>query len=324
MERPFLKKDTSETVTETVNKEPTILVLGLGGGGCNAVNRLSHMNPRIRTIAVNTDKKSLTRTQAEQRLLIGSSMVDGKGAEGNLRIGRDAATNAKVPLTKLIKGSDVTFIICGLGGGTGTGACPVIADHARRSGSHVISVVTLPFSMEKKRRKVALKGMKDVRKNSDSTIVLDNDKLLGSVPALKARLALSVIDQLVCEVVLGMIYSVDKESMMPMSLEDLKSIGERGSLSTVLWGESTDPYKAVNEALTNPLLDADMKKIDKIVLNIAGGRGMNTSNVNMMFQGFVNNLDIRTETVCTAYQESNKNGYRVMALASGKDMDVRY
>jgi len=318
------KRVEKEPDIEAPPRDPSILVLGLGGGGCNTINRLSHMSPRTRTIAVNTDKKSLTRTQAEQRLLIGSSYVDGKGTEGNIRIGRDAAANAKVPLGKMVKGSDITFLICGLGGGTGTGGAPVVADHARKNDSHVISIVTLPFSMEKKRRRIALKGVKELRKNSDLTILLDNDKLLGSVPTLKARLALSVIDQLVCEVVLGMINSLERGSMMPLDIALLKELSDKGSLATIMWGESTDPYRAVDEALNNPLLDVDMKRIDRMVCNIVGGRGLSTANVNMMFQSFIGNLDPKMDTFCTAYVEPERRGYRIIALATGKDFDIRY
>lgn len=309
---------------EPPTRDPATLVIGLGGGGCNTINRLSHMSPRTRTIAVNTDKKSLTRTQAEQRLLIGSSYVDGKGTEGNLRIGRDAAANAKVPLGKMIKGSDITFLVCGLGGGTGTGGAPLIADHARKNDSHVISIVTIPFSMERKRRRIALKGLKELRKNSDLTIVLDNDKLLGSVPTLKARLALSVIDQLVCEIVLAVIHSLSRNAMMPMDISTLKDIGEKGSMATVMWGESADPYRAVDEALANLLLDVDMKRVDRLVCNIVGGRSLSDANVNLMFQSLIGNLDPKTDTVCTAYMESERRAYRIMALATGKDLDVRY
>ena len=169
-----------------------------------------------------------------------------------------------------------------------------------------------------------MKGLKELRKNSDLTIVLDNDKLLGSVPTLKARLALSVIDQLVCEIVLAMIHSLSRNAMMPMDISTLKDIGEKGSMATVMWGESADPYRAVDEALANLLLDVDMKRVDRLVCNIVGGRSLSDANVNLMFQSLIGNLDPKTDTVCTAYMESERRAYRIMALATGKDLDVRY
>lgn len=313
------RRRASEGIISTESDELSITVIGLGGGGCNAINRLSHMEPRCRTIAVNTDKRSLTRTQAEKRLLIGGRSVDGKGTDGRPKVGRDAVTGARVAIEEIVEDSDIVFIVSGLGGGTGTGGAPPLADIARKSGCQVISLVTLPYSLESRRRRIALKGLRDLRKASNLTIVLDNDRLLGSVPTLKARLALSVIDQLICEIIIGIARPLADDGMTLARFSEFQDMGGKNALATVLWGESADPYLAIEGALANPLLDVDTKKIDSVLLNVAGGNFLSDTVLEAMRRDLATGLGL--EPALTAFVEPERRNYRAMVLLAGKGLN---
>ena len=155
-----------------------IKVIGVGGGGCNAVNRMIESVEGVEFIVANTDSQVLNNSLAENKIQIGAELTHGLGAGANPQIGKEAALESKTELEEALKGADMVFITCGMGGGTGTGAAPVIADIAQNSGALTIGIVTKPFSFEgKKRMSQALEGIEELKKHVDTLIVVPNDRL---------------------------------------------------------------------------------------------------------------------------------------------------
>ena len=155
-----------------------IKVIGVGGGGCNAVNRMIESVEGVEFIVANTDSQVLNNSLAENKIQIGAELTHGLGAGANPQIGKEAALESKTELEEALKGADMVFITCGMGGGTGTGAAPVIADIAQNSGALTIGIVTKPFSFEgKKRMTQALDGIEELKKHVDTLIVVPNDRL---------------------------------------------------------------------------------------------------------------------------------------------------
>jgi cell division protein FtsZ len=183
------KTDTKTTEADDFIGAPRILVVGCGGAGNNTVNRLYHMGiAGAETIAVNTDKQHLDMIQAGKRVLIGKSLTKGLGAGGYPDIGKRAAEMARPTLESLMESADLVFVTAGMGGGTGTGAAPVVAQIAKDQGAIVVGMVSYPFQVEKARLLRAEEGLEGLSKAADSVIVLDNNRLLCPQPPHRAGL----------------------------------------------------------------------------------------------------------------------------------------
>ena len=220
-----------------------IFVVGCGGGGCNSVNRLMNIGVRnVRTVAINTDKSHLRTVNAHSRLLIGGEKTRGLGAGGIPEVGEAAMEDSIGPLSDILQDADLTFVTAGMGGGTGTGVAPVVAKHAKRKGSLVISMATTPFEFERgERMEIALKGIKKLNENSDMLLLLDNNRLASMVNNLPMAQGLAVMDQLISEVIKGLVEAITVPSLVNLDFADLKTIMRCKGVSTILYGESTDP-----------------------------------------------------------------------------------
>ena len=164
--------------------DPRILVCGCGGSGNNTMNRITHIGVEgAITVAINTDKQHLDHTRAMQKLLVGRHITRGLGAGGDPIMGRRCAEAGRDVISKIVTGADLVFVTAGLGGGTGTGIAPIVAEEARRAGALVVAIVTTPFDVERKQRmNRALEGLKLLEKETDAVLVLDNNRLLHFVP----------------------------------------------------------------------------------------------------------------------------------------------
>jgi len=179
---------------------PSIVIVGCGGAGNNTINRLYNMGVEgAMTIAINTDKQHLDMVQAEKKILIGKSLTRGLGAGGFPEVGRKAAELARGTLEEVLKDADLVFVTAGMGGGTGTGSAPVVAQIAKDQGAIVVGMVSSPFRVERARLIKAEEGIEELRQSADSVIVLDNNRLLEYVPNLPIEQAFSVMDQLIAE-----------------------------------------------------------------------------------------------------------------------------
>ncbi len=261
---------TDYEVPHHINK-PNILVVGVGGAGCNAINRMKRLGLEVPTIAINTDYPHLRMIESDTKVLL--KTPTGMGTGGNEDIGEQSAILARDRIGELLQGAEIVFLTAGLGGGTGTGALPVIADIAREQGAIVISIVTIPFKIEKGRVEKARKGLKNVIKSSNTVIVLENEKLMEIVPNRPINEAFLVMDQLISYAIMSFVDIITKPSLINIDLSDVKYIMGRGRLSTLLIseGKTNDIRKVITDALNNPLLNVDYSTANGALIHITVG-----------------------------------------------------
>ncbi len=296
-----------------------ILVVGCGGGGCNSISRLNSLGLRgAETVAINTDRRHLTKIKADRRLLIGAGLTKGFGAGGDPELGRVCAENALEPLNEILQGADLTFVIAGMGGGTGTGSAPVIADMAKRNGSVVMSVATTPFEFERGRMEAAMRGIGRLGEFSDTLLIMDNNRLLDIVPHLPVEQAFGVMDQLISEVVKGLIEAITEPSLINLDFADLRTIIRQGGISTVLYGENSDPDAVVEDTLNNPLMDIDFRGATGALIHITGGSNLTLKKATRVVEGMTEFLDPNANVIFGARVDEECEGMiRVMAVITG-------
>jgi len=296
-----------------------ILVIGCGGGGCNSINRLSDLGLKgAETIAINTDRRHLARIKADKRLLIGASLTKGFGAGGDPELGRVCAENAFEPLNEILCDADLTFVIAGLGGGTGTGSAPFVADLARRNGSLVFSIATMPFECEGRRVDIATRGLWQLERFSDTLLILDNNRLLEMVPHLPVDQAFGVMDQLISEIVKGITEAITEPSLINIDFSDLRAIFRQRGISTVLYGENSDPDSVVKDALSNPFLDIDFTGATGALIHITGGSNLTLKRVTRVVEGITAFLDPQANVILGARVDDDCEGViRVIAVITG-------
>ncbi|MFW6040935.1 MAG: cell division protein FtsZ [Thermoplasmatota archaeon] len=298
-----------------------VLVVGVGGGGNNSINRLSRIGVfGAETIAVNTDREHLQNIQADTKMLIGKNINRGLGTGGNPAIGAECAEAAYGGLKSLFKNTDLVFITAGMGGGTGTGAAPIIAEVARRNGAMVITIVTMPFTVERNRKKVAYNGIKRIKDYSNSTIILDNDKLIEVVPDLPVDQAFGVLDALISDLIKNITEIITLPSLINLDFNDIKSVLGNGGVSTLMTGESNiqEPEKAVKEATENPFLNADYSGAKKALIHLTGGPDLSISKMNKVVEMMTSQLDPNANVIFGARVDAEcKNKIRLMSIVTG-------
>ena len=257
-------------------RKTRIKVVGTGGAGNNTITRLMEVGiVGAETIAVNTDAQDLLYSNADYKVLIGKKLTRGLGAGGDPKIGEEAAKESKEDLEKALRGSDLVFITCGLGGGTGTGSSPIIAEIAKRMGALTVGVVTLPFSMEGKIRMENAKiGFEKLRKVVDTLIVIPNDKLLEIVPDVSLSTAFKICDEILVNAVKGITEVITKPGLVNRDFADVKAVMEKGGMAMIGMGESDTENRAmeaIEKAINNPLLIADMDGATGALINVVGG-----------------------------------------------------
>ena len=263
--------------------DPRILVCGCGGSGNNTMNRITHIGVEgAITVAINTDKQHLDNTRAMQKLLVGRHITRGLGAGGDPVMGRRCAEAGRDVITKIVEGADLGFVTAGLGGGTGTGIAPVVAEEAKRSGALVVAVVTTPFTVERRQRmQRALEGLDMVRKAADAVLVLDNNRLMHFVPNLPLDEAFSIMDQLIAEIVKGVVETITLPSLINLDFADVRTIMKGGGVTMMLYGESDQgPEEVVHESLNHPLLDIEIDGATGALIHVTGGPYMTLEQAN--------------------------------------------
>jgi cell division protein FtsZ len=256
-----------------------IKVVGTGGGGNNTINRITEVGiAGTETIAVNTDAQDLLYTNADTKILIGRETTQGMGAGSNPKLGEEAAKENEQDIKKALFGSDMVFITCGLGGGTGTGSAPVIADTAKKMGCLTVGVVTIPFAMEGQvRYENAVIGLEKMEQLVDTLIVIPNDKLLELAPDLPLHTAFKVADEILTSSVKGIAELVTKAGLVNLDFADIKAVMRNGGVALIGVGESDTENRAaeaVEKAINNPLLEVDITGASGALINVAGGEDM--------------------------------------------------
>ena len=258
----------------------SIKVIGVGGAGNNAVNRMVQYGLRgVEFIAVNTDKQALYLSQATQRIQIGEKLTRGLGAGANPEIGQRAAEESREDIATAIRGSDMVFITAGMGGGTGTGAAPVIAGIARDLGILTVGVVTRPFSFEGKQRALnANRGIAELQENVDTLVVIPNDRLLLVVGKGTSILdAFRMADDVLRQGIQGISDLIAVPSLINLDFADVKAIMENNGVAHMGIGTGSGENRAVDaakQAVQSPLLETSIDGAHGVLLNITGGPTM--------------------------------------------------
>ena len=254
-----------------------IIVIGVGGGGCNAVNRMIDDGLKgITYLAINTDKQALSASKAESTLQIGEKLTKGLGAGGNPEIGQKSAEESMDEIAKFINGSEMVFVTAGMGGGTGTGAAPIVAKIAKDMGILTVGVVTKPFSFEgRKRAEHADLGVKFLRKYVDSMVVVPNDKLLQIAEERTTLLeAFDMADNVLRQGVQGITDLIGDSGLINLDFADVETVMRNRGVAHmgIGIGRGEDKVKdAVRNAIDSPLLDTTVSGAKAILLNITGG-----------------------------------------------------
>jgi len=227
-------------------------------------------------IAANTDAKHLLTVKAHRKVLLGKRLTRGLGAGALPQVGEEAAREAEEDLINAMGKIDIAFVTAGMGGGTGTGSAPVVAELAKRQKALVISIVTLPFSAEGRvRMENALYGLEKLKRNSDTTIVIPNDKLLQLVPRLPLDQAFKVADEILMEALRGLTEIITKPGLVNLDYADIKTIMSGGGVAMIGIGESdasgsNKVEQAVQEAITSPLIEADISEAKGALVRVVG------------------------------------------------------
>ena len=285
--------DDEELIRLLEQSKAKIRVIGVGGGGGNTINRMSEIGIiGAETIAVNTDAQDLLATRAGKKILIGRELTRGLGSGSNPSVGEASARESINELKDMLEDSDLIFITCGMGGGTGTGAAPIIAEIAKEIKALTVGVVTLPFTVEgRKRMENALDGLARLKKESDTVIVIPNDKILEIAPDLPVNAAFKVADEVLTNAVKGITEMVTKPGLINLDFADLRTILEKGGAAMIGLGESRSEkatesraLEAVENALTSPLLDVDISEAGRALVNVIGGSDMTLREAEMIVE----------------------------------------
>jgi cell division protein FtsZ len=277
--------------------ETKITVVGCGGAGGNTVTRMTEEGIHgAKLVAANTDAQHLAdEVKADTKILIGKKRTNGRGAGSVPKIGEEAAQENIEDIQQSIDGSDMVFVTAGLGGGTGTGAAPVVAQAAQDSGALTISIVTIPFTAEGERRRAnADAGLERLRAVSDTVIVVPNDRLLDYAPSMPLQDAFKICDRVLMRSVKGMTELITKPGLVNVDFADVRTIMENGGVAMIGLGESDSENKAqdsIRSALRSPLLDVEFDGANSALVNVVGGQDMSIEEAEGVVEEIYDRID---------------------------------
>jgi len=307
--------ETKEELFET----PRIVVAGIGGAGCNTVNRLARVGIRgAELIAVNTDKKHLNIiSDGAKKVLIGGTLTRGLGAGGYPDVALKAAEASRGELEKMLQGTDLMFLAAGMGGGTGTGASPVVADIARKQGALVVSMVSYPFVLERNRMKIADEGLEQLSRVSDTVVVIDNNRLVALVPNLPIDQAFSVADEITARAVRGITETITTSSLINLDFADVRTIMRGGGVSMIAVGEAKGSNRVRDVAkntLNQRLLDVDYSGATGLLIHLTGGPDMTLGEANEIGELISQNVAANANVIWGARMDPAYEG-KIEAIA---------
>jgi len=308
-----------------------IRVVGVGGGGCNTIQRMTEVGILgAETFAVNTDAQDLLKVKADRKILIGKKLTRGLGSGSDPSVGEASAQESLDELADLLSDADLVFITCGMGGGTGTGAAPVVAELVKKIKALTIGVVTMPFTVEgKKRMENAINGISSLRQHADTVIVIPNDKILEIAPDLPVNAAFKVADEVLTNAVKGITEMITKPGLINLDFADLRTILERGGAAMIGLGESSTQsvgaaadaraLEAVENALTSPLLDVDISNAGKALINVTGGSDMTLREAEMIVEAVSVKINSNAHIIWGAMIDDSvpKNQIQAMVVIAG-------
>ncbi len=262
-----------------------IKIVGCGGAGSNTITRIMEegIYGSVELIAANTDAQHLLITHANRKILLGKRITRGLGAGALPQIGEEAAREAEDKIREVLQGADMVFITCGLGGGTGTGSAPVVAQIAKELGALTIAICTLPFTAEGRARyENAMWGLEKLRDAADTVITIPNDKLLELVPRLPLTQAFKFADEVLMRAIKGLTEMITKPGLVNLDFNDLKTVMKGGGVAMIGLGESEGAgderaLEALEDAINSPLLEVDISSATGVLVNVVGSPDMTIS-----------------------------------------------
>jgi cell division protein FtsZ len=299
------------------------MVVGAGGAGCNTLSRMMKVGIQgAETIAVNTDAQDLLYTAADRKILIGRDITGGLGAGNDPQKGEAAAREDESIIKDHLYGSDMVFVTCGLGGGTGTGGSPVISEVARKLGALTVAVVTLPFTVEGTRRKTnAEQGLENLKGVADSVIVIPNDKLLQLAPDLPLGAAFEVADKVLTDAIKGITELITKPGLVNLDFADIRTVLQNSGIAALGIGESDSANRAEEaalEAINSPLLDVDVTDAKGALVNVTGSPDFTVTEAERIVSKVSEALNPDAQLIWGAQiSEELKNAVRVLVILSG-------
>ncbi len=302
--------------------QANIKVIGVGGAGNNMVGWLYKKGIKgAEIIACNTDHQHLTITGADQKFLIGKDCTRGLGAGGYPSKGAEAAQESLMRIKDAMKTSDMVFVCAGMGGGTGTGAAPVVAQVAKDTGAIVIGTVTMPFNIEKARCDKAEFGLQQLRQVSDTVIVIDNNRLVQIAGNLPIQQAFAVANELVATMIKGIVETIAVPSLVNLDYADVRAIMTNGGVAAIGVGASDTNNRveeAVRGALSNPLLDIDYQGATGALIHVTGGPDLTLQEISTIGELVTESLDEDANVIWGArVDEEMKGKVTVMTIITG-------
>jgi len=314
---------------ESKYKEPelevgqaNIKVIGCGGAGNNMVNWLYQKGIQgAEIIACNTDQQHLKVTEADKKFLIGTELTRGLGCGGFPQKGQEAAKESMQKIKEALKEADMVFICAGMGGGTGTGAAPVVAQVAKDSGAIVIGTVTMPFKIERARIDKAEFGLQQLRGVCDTVIVIDNNRLAAIAGNLPVKQAFAVANELISTMIKGIVETIAIPSLVNLDYADVKAIMTDGGVAAIGVGVSDTANRveeAVKGALSNPLLDISYQGATGAIIHVSGGPDLTLDDINKVGEMITAQMDQDANVIWGARVEDNMKGkITVMTIITG-------
>jgi len=320
--------DDEELLQTLAKSAARVKVIGAGGSGNNTIQRMKEVGIfGAQLIALNTDAQHLINTNADKKILIGKELTRGLGAGSDPNVGEAAAQESLEDIAAVLDDANLVFVTCGLGGGTGTGSAPIVSATVRDLGALSIAIVTLPFSVEGRRRmKNAMSGLKKLREHTDTVIVIPNDKLLEIVPELPLNAAFKVADEVLTNAVKGITEMVTKPGLVNLDFADVKTILSKGGAAMIGLGESSADTSAesralesIEEALNSPLLDVDVSDANKALINVVGGPDMTLREAEIICEAVASKIHIDSHIIWGAMISDKipKNVIQTMVVISG-------
>jgi cell division protein FtsZ len=312
-------------------KGPAIKVVGIGGAGCNAVDRMIQLGIHgVEFIAINSDAQALTRSEAPRKILLGAKLTRSLGTGGDPSVGAEAALESREQIRSALRGADMVFIAAGMGGGTGTGASPIVAQIAREDGALTVAVVTKPFAFEGTRRSaITREGVECLGDYVDTLIVVPNDRLLEIVNKwISLDVSFRIADEVLRQVIQGISELVTRPGLINLDFADVRAIlkDSGGALISIGHGEGEHKAReAVRTALKNPLLDIDsVSGTEGILVNITAGEDITLAEVNQAMEMISRSAKPRAQVLFGTVIDPRMEGrVEITLIATGATREKR-
>lgn len=307
-----------------------IKVVGVGGSGTNAISRMIECKLKgVEFVAINTDTQALHHSKASEKIHIGKNLTKGLGAGMNPEIGRQAAEENRDEIHEVLKGADMVFVTCGLGGGTGTGASPIVAEAAKEAGALTIAVVTKPFSFEGAQRKaIAMEGLENLKDRVDALIVIPNDRLLQIIDRKTTLInAFRVVDDILRQGVQGISDLITKPGIVNVDFADVRTILQDAGSALMGIGTASGENRAsqaAKMAINSPLLEFSIDGAKGILFNVHGGPDMTMLEINEAANIITESIDPNAKVIfgATIDESAKKGELSLTVIAAGFDSDV--